>query len=198
MKSEYIELSSGVRLHCYIFGNFSESVLLFVHGWAGSSRIWFRYMKTLGKRTRAIALDLKGFGDSSKPKSGYSLARLADEAYEATKLLGAKNAIVIAHSMGGQVGMYMAIRHPDFVKKLVIVDSAEKPSKLVSEWLNEAMNDYKSLLNMVVPSLFDNITKKDLDIFTKEALKMTKDSVIGTLSKSLRSLKPSLMDQSLL
>ena len=93
-----------------------------------------------------------------------------------------KNAIVVGHSMGGQVAMYLAIRHSPFVKKLVIVDSAEKPSKLVAGWVKEAKKDYIALIKAVVPSLFDNISKTELDVFIREGLKMTRDSVIGTLN----------------
>jgi pimeloyl-ACP methyl ester carboxylesterase len=72
------------------------------------------------------------------------------------------------------------------VKKLVVVDSAEKPSKLVPGWIMEAKKDYKALIKGVVPSLFDNISKAELSIFMREGLKMTRNSVIGTLNGIMR------------
>ena len=181
-KNAYVDLGGGVFLHCNISNARSGSTLLLIHGWAGSSKIWSKYIEKNKESFNIIAIDLKGFGDSSKPKSGYGLPKLADEIYSASKRLGVKSAVVVGHSMGGQVAMYLAIRHSAFVKKLVVVDSAEKPSKLVPGWVIEAKKDYKALIRAVVPSLFDNISKPELDIFMKEGLKMTRDSVIGTLN----------------
>jgi 3-oxoadipate enol-lactonase len=186
MAVKHVEVGSGVNLHCFVFNNSASEALLLIHGWAGSSKIWLRYIKAIGQSRKIIAIDLKGFGDSDKPKSGYGLPQLADEAYNAAKKLGVSKAVVMGHSMGGQVAMYMAIRHKSFVKKLIIVDSAEKPSKLVPIWLGEAKKDYKALLKSVVPSLFDKISNKELSIFLNEALKMNRDSVTGTLNAIMK------------
>ena len=185
-KNAYVDLGGGVVLHCNISDAHSDSTLLLIHGWAGSSQIWSKYIRENAGSFNIIAIDIKGFGDSSKPKSGYGLPKLSDEVYSASKRLGAKNAVVVGHSMGGQVAMYLAIRHTAFVRKLVVVDSAEKPSKLVPGWVAEAKKDYKALIKAVVPSLFDSISKPELDVFMKEGLKMTKDSVIGTLNGIMR------------
>lgn len=185
-KNAYVDLGGGVVLHCNISNARSSSTLLLIHGWAGSSKIWSKYIKKNKASFNILAIDIKGFGNSSKPKSGYGLPRLADEVYAASKRLGVKNAVVVGHSMGGQVAMYLAIRHSAFVKKLVVVDSAEKPSKLVPGWIMEAKKDYKALIKGVVPSLFDNISKAELSIFMREGLKMTRNSVIGTLNGIMR------------
>ena len=186
MKSRYLDLGSGIRIHCNIFNASGEETVLLIHGWAGSARIWSKYINKSSPKYKIIAVDLKGFGDSSKPKSGYGLPMLSDEVYKAVRALGVTDAVVVGHSMGGQVGMYLAIRHANFVKKLIIVDSAEKPSKLVPEWIGYAKNDYKALIMRVVPSLFDSISDAELKLFVMEGLKMTRDSVIGTLKGIMR------------
>lgn len=186
MASKYINIGNGVKLHCNISNPNSDSAILLIHGWAGSSKIWSRYTSKMGKNVTIIAIDIKGFGDSSKPKSGYGLPTLADEIYKAAKKLNVSEAIVVGHSMGGQVAMYTAVRHKTFVKGLVVVDSAEKPSKLVSGWIKEAKKDYKGLINRVVPTLFDDISNSELKLFISEGQKMTKDSVLGTLHGIMR------------
>ncbi len=186
MKGIYVDIGGNTKLYCRIYGTLGAESIVLLHGWAGSSLIWERYAKLLPKGFGAVAFDLKGFGNSSKPENGYGLPTLADEVYRAAKKLGLKHAIVVGHSMGGQVAMYMAIRYKRFVNKLVVVDSAEKPSRLVPLWVKEANRDYKSLVIRVVASLFDSISKKELDRFTHEGLKMSKSSVIGTLRAIMR------------
>ena len=186
MQERYVDVGSGVRLHCNISNFGGGSSVLLIHGWAESSKIWLRYIKRSAGRLKIVAIDLKGFGDSDKPISGYGLPELADEAYIAARKLGISKASVVGHSMGGQIAMYIAIRHRDFVEKLVVVDSAEKPSKLVPIWLTDAKKDYKGLIRRVVPSLFDSISAADLKLFMGEGLKMTRDSVLGTLNSIMR------------
>lgn len=186
MVSKYVDIGNGVKLHCNISNPNVGSTILVIHGWAGSSKIWSRYISKIGKSVTIIAIDLKGFGDSSKPKSGYGLPTLAEEIYKAAKKLNVSEAIVVGHSMGGQVAMYMTVKHKSFVKGLVVVDSAEKPSKLVPGWIEEAKKDYNGLINRVIPTLFDNISNSELGLFISEGQKMTKDSVLGTLRGIMR------------
>lgn len=113
----------GVRIH-YVQAGQGEPVVL-VHG-LNSSTYSFRYIiPELAQRYRVVALDLKGFGHSERPaKSDYSLSAQADVVAGVMKQLNIEQAMVIGHSMGGAVSMRVAVRHPERVKRLVLVDSA--------------------------------------------------------------------------
>ncbi len=83
------------------------------------------------------ASDIKGFWDSSKPKSSYSPSTLSKETYKAAKDIGLDNPVVVGYSMGGQPAMYISAMHTSYPKAFVIIDSAEKPSKLVHGRISE-------------------------------------------------------------
>lgn len=98
--------------------------IVFVHGHSGSWQNWLEQLPVLARRFRVIAFDLPGFGQSPMPRdpitiSGY--ARLVDE------LLGKLDvsaAAVVGNSMGGFVGLELAICFPPRVERLVLVSAA--------------------------------------------------------------------------
>lgn len=100
-------------------------VLLFIHGFSASTYSWRLNMDPLSKNFHVYALDLKGFGYTAKPKdSDYTLdaqAKLVADFMDAMKI---KSAVLIGNSMGGAISMKVALKFPDKVEKLVLVDSA--------------------------------------------------------------------------
>jgi pimeloyl-ACP methyl ester carboxylesterase len=81
---------------------------------------------------RAIAPDLPGFGRSDKPAgAAYTLdyqARLLDGFLAA---LGIRRAALVVHDLGGPVGLLWAVRHPERVERLVVLDTLVYPRKLL-------------------------------------------------------------------
>jgi pimeloyl-ACP methyl ester carboxylesterase len=112
----------GVRLH-YIEAGQGRPILL-LHGWNGST-FNFRYtIAALSERFRVVALDLKGYGFSARPDHGdYSGAAQADLVAHLMDALGIGRATVAGHSMGGGVAQRLAVRHPERVERLILVDS---------------------------------------------------------------------------
>jgi pimeloyl-ACP methyl ester carboxylesterase len=100
--------------------------VLLVHGFASSSRInwvnpgWFVALNGAG--FRAIAIDNRGHGESEKlyAPSDYSVATMAEDAARLLDHLGIETADVIGYSMGGRIGVALAIEHPDRVRRLVL------------------------------------------------------------------------------
>ncbi len=115
--------ADGLRLH-YVEAGEGDPVLL-IHGF-GASTFSYRFaIPELAQHYRVVALDLKGFGYSERPTSSdYSLTAQADLVGRAMDRLGIERAAVVGHSMGGAVAMRLALRHPDRVSRLVLVDSA--------------------------------------------------------------------------
>ena len=113
----------GVRLH-YVEAGTGEPVVM-LHG-LNASTYSFRYaIPELAQSYRAVALDLKGFGYSERPRdSDYSLTAQADLVASAMNRLNIERAAVVGHSMGGDVAMRLALRHPQRVSRLVLVSSA--------------------------------------------------------------------------
>jgi pimeloyl-ACP methyl ester carboxylesterase/VanZ family protein len=98
--------------------------VLHIHGWRGSKRYFEGAPAALPGR-RHIALDLLGFGDSSKPaRFRYGPAEHARVAREVARNLGVEHAVVVGHSMGGAVALALARDDPAFVEALVLVEPA--------------------------------------------------------------------------
>jgi pimeloyl-ACP methyl ester carboxylesterase len=96
--------------------------LLFVHGWLGSWRYWWPSMQALSAGQRSFAIDLWGFGDSSKTPSLYNLPSYVKMIEQFIDKMGVVQPItLIGHSLGAAVALRYTKKNPDMVKKLVAV-----------------------------------------------------------------------------
>ena len=102
----------------------SGPAIVFIHGLSGSWQNWLEQLPVFARDHRVIAFDLPGFGASEMPRekitiSGYGrfVDALLDE-------LGATSAAVVGNSMGGFIGIELAIRFPERVERLVLVSAA--------------------------------------------------------------------------
>jgi pimeloyl-ACP methyl ester carboxylesterase len=113
----------GVAVH-YVESGRGPAIVM-VHGFGGST-FSFRYqMAELSRDHRCVAIDLKGFGYSQRPKGGdYSLTAQARLVLRAMDLLGIERCVLMGHSMGGDVAMRIGAMSPERVKKLILVASA--------------------------------------------------------------------------
>ena len=98
--------------------------IVLLHCFACSLAWWWRMIPLLDRDHRVIALDMRGFGGSEKPTSGYSMADQAAFVSEALKRLGVHRATVVGHSLGGTVATALTEVPGDYVNRLVIVDQA--------------------------------------------------------------------------
>lgn len=102
--------------------------IVLLHCFACSIAWWQRMIPLLDRDHRVLALDLRGFGGSEKPRSGYSMADQAAFVAEALKRLGVHRATVVGHSLGGTVATALTEVPGDYVSRLVIVDQAPNES----------------------------------------------------------------------
>lgn len=98
--------------------------IVLLHCFSCSVAWWQRLIPFLDRDHRVIALDLRGFGGSEKPRSGYSMEDQAAFIAEALKRLGVHRATVVGHSLGGTVATALTEVPGDYVSRLVIVDQA--------------------------------------------------------------------------
>jgi pimeloyl-ACP methyl ester carboxylesterase len=105
-----------------------EAVVL-LHGFGASSYSWRRMIPQLAKSFHVVAPDFSGFGYTERPRTPASYTRQGQEALVLGVLdaLGIDRAHVVGHSYGGGLALYLAARHPERVRSLVLIDST-KPS----------------------------------------------------------------------
>src|SRR5665213_1264821 len=99
------------------------SVLLLLHGIAGSSLTWVPAMSLLQSDYTVLAPDFPGHGASEKPLGDYSLGNLASAMRDFLNLLGIDRATVVGQSFGGGVALQFAYQFPEHCERLVLVDA---------------------------------------------------------------------------
>lgn len=113
----------GERLAYLDEGPATGEVLLLLHGMAGSSQTWRSVIGPLSRRYRVIAPDLLGHGNSTKPRSDYSLGAFAVLLRDLLDELGITRATVVGHSLGGGIAMQFTYQHPDYAQRLILIGS---------------------------------------------------------------------------
>ena len=112
---------NGVELHCEIAG--AGAPLLFIHGLGSCSEDWKNQIGYFRDRYRVMACDLRGHGQSSKPRERYSIEGFASDVASLLRKLATGPAHVVGLSLGGMVAFQLAVDAPELVASLVIVNS---------------------------------------------------------------------------
>lgn len=98
--------------------------LILLHGFLGNAACWQPLMQRLQGQFRCIALDLMGFGDSSKPRIRYDIAQEVAFVRQVVETLGLDRCYFLGHSFGGWVAAAYALRYPDAVAGLLLAAPA--------------------------------------------------------------------------
>jgi pimeloyl-ACP methyl ester carboxylesterase len=98
--------------------------IVLVHCYTCSIAWWQAMIPLLDRRHRVVAVDLRGFGGSEKPTSGYAIEDQAAFVAEALDRLDVHGATVVGQSLGGTVATALDDVPGDYVRRLVIIDQA--------------------------------------------------------------------------
>lgn len=113
----------GRRISTLTMGSGSDVLLL--HGLGSAKSSFFDAAAALSRRHRVHALDLPGFGSSSKPATAPYTARwFANTVLETMDALGIEQAHVAGNSMGGRIAIELGLRHPERVVSLALLAPA--------------------------------------------------------------------------
>ena len=111
----------GVSLH-YLTAGHGPMVVL-IHGYAETSRMWRPLIVKLAGRFTVIAPDLPGIGDSAIPADGLDMKTAALRVHALARSLGAEKAEVVGHDIGLMVAYAYAAQFPAETAKLVVMDA---------------------------------------------------------------------------
>lgn len=116
----------GARIHYQSYGKGSEALVL-IHGWTCNLDNWRDQIPELSKRSRVIAIDLPGHGQSDKPQLRYTMDLFARAVDAVMRDAGVKRAVLVGHSMGTPVARQFYRKYPKKTLAIVIVDGALRP-----------------------------------------------------------------------
>lgn len=92
--------------------------VLLLHGWPTSSYLWRRVIPPIAEHNRVIAVDLPGFGGSSKPLDGYDFPFFDAVLDGFLDALGIERVALAGHDLGGPVALHWALHRPQHVTEL--------------------------------------------------------------------------------
>ncbi len=104
--------------------NLQKPVLLFAHGLLWSTQLYDKQVAHFKKDYRCIAFDFRGQGQSQVTKAGYDMDTLAEDAIALLEALNIKQCHFIGLSMGGFVAQRVALKRPDLLQSLILLDTS--------------------------------------------------------------------------
>lgn len=118
-----VQLSNG-EIYAYLEEGKGDKTIVLVHGNMSSSVHFLPLMKNLAKTMRVVAMDLRGFGDSSYYERFDSLRDLAEDIHLFLDALKIASADFVGWSTGGGIILELAAMYPDVVNSLILIESA--------------------------------------------------------------------------
>lgn len=117
----------AVNLHVRLAGK--GAPLLLLHGHPQSHVMWHRIAPDLAQRFTVVMMDLRGYGDSSRPSAddshvAYSKREMALDALAVMQSCGFESFQVLAHDRGARVAHRLAADHPHIVQRMMLLDIA--------------------------------------------------------------------------
>jgi len=114
-------VGNGATIHVRWGGSGPAVVLL--HGYGETGDMWAPLAVDLARDHTVIVPDLRGLGLSSKPPGGFDKKTQAEDVEGVMKALNVAQADVVAHDIGNMVAFQFAARHPERVRRLVLIDA---------------------------------------------------------------------------
>lgn len=142
MQHNYLE-TNGIRLHYVSEGE--GPLMLFLHGFPECWYSWRHQLSEFGKDYKAVAIDLRGYNESDKPKekSAYALSELIADVRGTIRALGYEKCVLVGHDWGGAIAWSFAYAHPAMVERLIVLnlphpakfaEGLRTPQQLLRSW----------------------------------------------------------------
>lgn len=150
---------NGANIYYEERGSGPETIV-FAHGLLWSGRMFRRQVEALEDRFRCVTFDFRGQGQSEVTNSGYDMDTLADDAAALIEQLEYDPCHFAGLSMGGFIGMRLAIRRPDLLKSLILLETSADPEpaenskqyavlNFIARWFGMGL-----IANRVMPIMF--------------------------------------------
>lgn len=166
LKSNFINLDR-TKIHYLSGGEETSSTILILHGWASQAKIFEHLGQHIATDHFVLIPDLPGCGQSSTLKTA-NFPELAKKILALLEKLDINSVSIVAHSMGGGIGVEMAILNPKKVKSLLLLSSALNPiDRTLWDWFVVNYQNSRKILNpkrfwqllTVSLTLFENLLK---------------------------------------
>ncbi len=158
--------------------------IIFIHGLGSYISAWNKNLSTLSQHFRCLAIDLPGYGKSSKILHSGTMEYYSSVVIKLMDKLGINRANICGHSMGGVIALKLAIEYPERLKNLVLIapGGAETYTQdekiLVQSYLNTKKiiaNDKQQIANNVIVNFYNFPDDAQFMIDDRIALRSSSD-----------------------
>lgn len=130
MRQEHITIDKQTVSYSVCESPQSLATIVFLHGWRQNMDSWKQVMEPLCQKGYTVyALDLPGFGESPRPHDTWGIPEYANLVQACITQLNLDQVVIVGHSFGGRIGIYLTVHMPQHVSQLVLVNSAGFKSK---------------------------------------------------------------------
>jgi pimeloyl-ACP methyl ester carboxylesterase len=165
-------------------------VIVLLHGFLGSHKIWNEYIKKLSKKFRVIAIDLPGHGET--PSIGYyhSMEMLAQSVKAVLDNIGVRRYVIVGHSMGGYTALAFAELYPENISGICLIHStayadSEEKKKERERVIKLVKKQHEQFVAEMINSLFspESFSKipEEVEKVKRIAASISKQSIISSL-----------------
>jgi epoxide hydrolase 4 len=130
--------NEGVAIHYASAG--SGPLMIMIHGFPDFWYTWRYQMSVLSKSYHCVAIDIRGYNLSDKPKGldAYAMSLLVSDVAAVIRHFGQEKAVIVGHDWGGAIAWALAITRPALVERLIILNVAH-PLALAREIVNNPL-----------------------------------------------------------
>jgi len=191
--------ADGVQIAYAVYGSAAEPTVVFVHGWCCDSRYWYKQIPYFSKKFHVITLDLAGHGNSGFGRKIYTTEAFGQDVAVVLRQLNVKKAILVGHSMGGEVILYAAKIAPERVIGLVAVDTLEDigmvyPDEVKSEIYDPIAADFVPEVQKFVRTMFPaNADKTLVDTVARDMSSAPQEVALSSMKEYFKVSDPELV-----
>jgi len=159
---------NGIKIWYAVFGKGKPVILL--HGGLGNSNYWGTQVRALSKHFRVIVMDSRGHGRSTRDNLPYSYSLMASDVLGLMDYVKIKKAAIVGWSDGANVGLDIAVNHPERISKLFAFAGNSDPSGTMDASKSAAFSAYVRRVKKEYMTL--SPTPTQYDAFCNQVRKM--------------------------
>ncbi|MFX3618858.1 MAG: alpha/beta fold hydrolase [Sporolactobacillus sp.] len=136
----YVNVEPQVNIYVEDINPAGTKTILFVHGWPGNHNLFeYQYNQLPKLGYRCIGMDIRGFGRSDRPWTGYDYNRLSDDIRGIVEALQLQNIILAGHSTGGAIVIRYMARHNGYGVSKLALFAAAAPSLIQRPYFQQGL-----------------------------------------------------------